>query len=299
MMLKKLDVKLLLALLGVAIIWGTTYLAIRVAVETVPGWYVTAMRQGLATVILLIVLLYKKELKWHGINYMLRQLLLSVLMVVIANGMTTLAEKTIPSGITALINSFSPLLVFVGSVALGYQKPSFKGFIGIVTGLFGIVFLFRNGVSDLWSPEYRTGIIYLLIANTGWAIGTICSKRFHISSKGIFLDLFYQFAFSAIIQFVLALLFSGDPHFGEWSVISLSAIAYLGIFGSVIGYFCYTFALKKVMASEVSMLTYFNTVIALFLGWLILDEKITIDIIIAAFMIIAGVFITNYKKREA
>ncbi|RZL13509.1 MAG: permease [Pedobacter sp.] len=298
-MTKKIDVKLLIALSGVAILWGTTYLGIRVAVETIPGWYVTAMRQALAASVLLVMLLYKGELKWHGGAYLFRQLLLSVLMIVIANGMTTLAEKTIPSGLTALINSISPLLVFVGSVAFGYQKPSLKGFIGIVMGLVGIVFLFRNGVSSLWNPEYRTGIIYLLIAITGWSVGTIYSKQSHKRSEGIFHDLFYQFTFSAVIQYILALLFSGDANVGSWSTESLFATGYLAIFGSILGYFCYNYALKKVSASDVSILTYFNTIIALFLGWLILDEVITKDILIAASLIILGVFITNYNKEGA
>jgi drug/metabolite transporter (DMT)-like permease len=76
------------------------------------------------------------------------------------------------------------------------------------------------------------------------------------------------------------------------------AVGYLAIFGSVVGYFCYHYALKKVTATEVSVLSYFNTVIALFLGWLILDEIVTFDIIIATVLIILGVFITNYRKQK-
>jgi drug/metabolite transporter (DMT)-like permease len=71
----------------------------------------------------------------------------------------------------------------------------------------------------------------------------------------------------------------------------------LGVFGSVVGYVCYSYALKKVTATEVSILSYFNTIIALFLGWLILDEVITIDLLIATALIILGVFITNYRKN--
>ena len=76
------------------------------------------------------------------------------------------------------------------------------------------------------------------------------------------------------------------------------AVVYLAIFGSVIAFFCYHYALKKVSATEVSILSYFNTIIALFLGWLILDEIITFDIVIATILIIAGVFITNYNRQK-
>ncbi|MCZ4223219.1 DMT family transporter [Pedobacter rhodius] len=293
----KIDLKLILALTGVALIWGTTYLGIRVAVESIPAWYVTAIRQTIASLIILIILIKQKELKWIGWSGFKRQILLSMLMVVIANGMTTVAEKTIPSGLTSLINATSPLLVFLGCVFLGIQKPSLKGFIGVFIGFLGIVFIFRDGISDLLEPGYRNGILSLVIAVSGWTIGTIYSKKHSGKPQYIFLNLFYQFIFSAIVQFGLALIFSGKADVGSWKTGSIFAAVYLAIFGSVLGYFCYHYALKKVSASEVSILTYFNTVIAIFLGWLILNEHVDLDLIVATILIIAGVFITNYKKK--
>ncbi len=292
-----IDLKLILALTGVALIWGTTYLGIRVAVSSIPAWYVTAIRQTIASLIILVILMKQKELKWIGWSNLKRQILLSVLMVVIANGMTTVAEKTIPSGLTSLINATNPLLVFLGCVFLGIQKASLKGFIGVFIGFLGIVFIFRDGISDLLEPGYRNGILSLVIAVTGWTIGTIYSKKHSGKPQYIFLNLFYQFVFSAIVQLGLALVFSGKANVSEWKAESIFAAVYLAIFGSVLGYFCYHYALKKVSASEVSILTYFNTVIAIFLGWLILNEHVDLDLIVATVLIIAGVFITNYKKK--
>ena len=297
MMKSKIDLKLVLALTGVALIWGTTYLGIRVAVESIPAWYVTAIRQTIASLIILIILIKQKELKWIGWSSFKRQILLSILMVVIANGMTTVAEKTIPSGLTSLINATSPLLVFLGCVFLGIQKASLKGFIGVFIGFLGIVFIFRDGISDLLDPGYRNGILSLVIAVSGWTIGTIYSKKHSAKPQYIFLNLFYQFVFSAIVQFGLALIFSGKANVNSWKTESVFAAVYLAIFGSVLGYFCYHYALKRVSASEVSILTYFNTVIAIFLGWLILNEHVDLDLIVATVLIIAGVFITNYKKK--
>lgn len=296
-MKSKIDLKLILALTGVALIWGTTYLGIRIAVESIPAWYVTAMRQTIASIIILIILIKQKELKWIGWASFKRQILLSILMVVIANGMTTVAEKTIPSGLTSLINATSPLLVFIGCVFLGIQKPTLKGFIGVFIGFLGIVFIFRDGISDLLETGYRNGILSLIIAVSGWTIGTIYSKKHSGKPQYIFLNLFYQFVFSAIVQFFLALIFSGKADVATWKTESIFATCYLAIFGSVLGYFCYHYALKKVSASEVSILTYFNTVIAIFLGWLILSEEVNIDLVVATVLIIAGVFITNYKKK--
>jgi len=297
-MKSKPDFKLIVALLAVAIVWGTTYLGIRIAVQTIPPWFVTAMRQTIASLILLIVLLRKQELKWNGWPAFRRQMLLSILMIVIANGMTTVAEQSIPSGLTSLLNALSPIIVFIGSVLIGLQKPSLKGFIGVTIGFLGVAFIFRDGLSDLLDPNYKTGIMFLAMAILGWASGTIYTKKYTHKSSNIFLDLFYQFVFSAVVQLVLALLFSEKIQPSTWSVESLSAVVYLGLFGSVIGYFCYNYALKKVTATEVSILSYFNTIIAIFLGWLILDEVITFDLLIATALIVSGVFITNYKKKQ-
>lgn len=297
-MTAKTDFKLIFALVGVAVVWGTTYLGIRVAVETIPAWFVAAIRQGMASLILLVILLSKNELKWKNWPYLRRQLLVSVLMIVVANGMTTVAEETIPSGLTSLINALSPLIVFLGSVLVGLQKATLKGFLGVIIGFLGVAFIFRAGLGDLLDPNYKTGIMFLCFAITGWASGTIYTKKYTLKTDNIFLDLFYQFVFSAIIQLGLAFVFSGDTQVASWSIKSLMAVGYLAIFGSVVGYFCYHYALKKVTATEVSVLSYFNTVIALFLGWLILDEIVTFDIIIATVLIILGVFITNYRKQK-
>jgi drug/metabolite transporter (DMT)-like permease len=297
-MKSKLDFKVAGALVAIAIVWGTTYLGIRIAVHTIPPWFVTAMRQCLASAILLVILLRKNEFKWIGWKSLRRQMLLSLLMVVLANGMTTVAEQSIPSGLTSLLNALSPIVVFIGSVFVGLQKASWKGFLGVAIGFIGVAFIFRDGIGDLLNSHYLNGIICLAIAILSWAAGTIYTKKYTHHSSNIFLDLFYQFIFSAIIQLILAFIFSKEIAPSKWSLESIGAVAYLGIFGSVIGYFCYSYALKKVTATEVTITSYFNTIIALFLGWLILDEIITYDLLIATALIIAGVVITNYKKKE-
>lgn len=293
----KTDFRLIVALLAVAVIWGTTYLGIRVAVETIPPWFVTAMRQTIASLILLMLLLSKKELKWIGWPALGRQLLLSVLMIVIANGMTTVAEQSVPSGLASLLNALSPIVVFLGSVLIGLQKPSLKGFLGVVIGFLGVAFIFRDGFDDLLDPHYKTGILFLGIAILGWASGTIYTKKYAHKSSNIFVDLCYQFIFSALIQWVFAFVFSPEIKPETWTAKSMVAVGYLGVFGSVLGYLAYNYALKKVSATEVSILSYFNTVIALFLGWLVLDEVMTTDLLVATVLIISGVVITNYKKK--
>ncbi len=294
---QKPDLKLLFSLLIVGVVWGTTYLGIRVAVESIPPWFITSIRQGIAAILVLGILLYKKQLSWIGWKNIKFQLIPSLLMIVIANGFTTIAEQTLPSGLTSILCALSPILIFVGGILFGIEKPRLKGLIGVLLGFVGVVFIFRNGLEDILDPNYKTGILFLSIAILSWSAGTVYSKKHIHKSNNIALNLFYQFTISSLIQFVLAFIFSSNTDVNTWSLRSISAVLYLAIFGSVLAFFAYHYALKKVSAVQVSILNYVNTIIAVFLGWLLLDEVITFDFIIATALIILGVFIINYNKK--
>ena len=297
-MKQSLNNKLLFALTAVGIIWGTTFLGIRVAVETIPPWFVTSIRQGLAGLIVMTILLFKKELKWIGWENLKHQLVPSILMIVIANGFTTIAEQTLPSGLASVMSALSPVLIFIGGILFGLQKASLKGFVGVIIGFSGVVFIFKDGLGSFLDENYKHGLIFISLAILAWAAGTIYIKTHAHKPNNIALNLFYQFSMASCIQLVLAFIFSPNPDLSSWSSRSIFAALYLSVFGSVIAFFCYNYALKQVTAVQVSILSYVNTIIAVFLGWLILDEKITVDFIIATMLIILGVFIINYKKKE-
>ncbi len=291
------DFKLTLAILTVAVVWGTTFLSIRVAVETIPAWFVAGIRQFLAAVIMLLILLYRKQFQWIGWKNLGYQLIFSSLMLIMANGLTTVAEETLTSSLTSLISATSPIVVFLGSVAIGLQKFTVRAMLGLFMCFGGILFIFWDGINDLANPDYRFGILLLLFAIAGWASGTIFTKKMNIQSKNISLNLFYQFAFAGIIQIIFALLFSENYNFENWSVKSISAMLYLSLFGSVAAFFAYHYALTKVSPVQVSILAYINTIISIFLSWLILNEEISAKFIIAAMLIILGVFVINYNRE--
>jgi drug/metabolite transporter (DMT)-like permease len=294
---QKPDLKLIFSLVIVGIVWGTTYLGIRVAVESIPPWFITSIRQGIAALIVLGILIYKKQLSWIGWNNLKFQLIPSLLMIVIANGFTTIAEQSLPSGLTSIMSALSPVIIFIGGILFGIEKPNLKGLTGVLLGFLGVVFIFRNGLEDILDPNYKTGMLFLSIAIMSWSAGTVYSKKHTHKSNNIALNLFYQFSISSLIQFVLAFIFSSNTDMNTWSLRSISAVVYLAVFGSVLAFFCYHYALKRVTAVQVSILNYVNTIIAVFLGWLLLDEVITFDFIIATALIILGVFIINYKKK--
>ncbi|MDN3675502.1 EamA family transporter [Flavobacterium branchiarum] len=297
-MKQRIDYKLFFCLATVGIVWGTTFLGIKVAVETIPPWFVTSIRQGFAGLIVLVILLFKKELKWIGWTSFKHQLIPALLMIVIANGFTTIAEQTLPSGLASIMTALSPILIFIGSVLIGLQKASIRGFLGVVIGFSGVVFIFKDGLGAFLDSNYQHGLIFISLAIFGWAFGTLYTKKQAHKSNAIVLNLFYQFAIATVVQLVLAFLFSPNPDLNSWSLRSFFAALYLSVFGSVIAFLSYHYAIKRITAVQISILSYINTIIAVFLGWILLDEVITVDFIIATALIILGVFIINYKKKE-
>lgn len=295
---QKLDFRLVLAMFIVGIVWGTTYLGIAIAVETIPPWYSTAMRNSLAALIVLGMLLYKNKLRWIGRKSFFEQSILSVFMLVFANGFTTIAEQTLPSGLTSIISSVNPVVVFILGLIFQLQKPSYTKIVGVVFGFSGVLFIFKEGLSDVLNPNYKVGVLFLCTAIFSWSIGTIYSKKLNLQSDDLLLNLFYQFSIAALIQWVLSLIVYPHSNIQQWSLKSITAIIYLAVFGSVITLFSFQYALKRVSPIQVSILSYVNTVIAVFLGWFIKDEVVKSDFIVAVLLIIFGVYMINYTKKS-
>lgn len=289
------DAKLIFAILVVAIVWGTTFLGIRIAVESIPAWFVAGIRQLIAAALLLITLAFSGQLEWIGWKNFRIQIILSILMLIVANGMTTVAEEHLSSSLASLISATSPLLVFIGSIFVGLQKFSFRSLLGILLGFSGIVLIFKDGLRDLLNPDYRMGVIFIFIAISGWAAGSVYTKKLNLQHQNITLNLFYQFSFAAVVQIIFGFLFSEHTSVENWTLRSILAMIYLAVFGSIAAYFAFHFALKKISPTQISYLSYVNTIIAIILGWLVLDEKISTAFIFATILIIIGVFITNYK----
>lgn len=295
---KNLDVKLILSMIIVGLVWGTTFLGISIAVETIPPWYSTTIRNFIAASIIFIILLFQKEFKWIGWKSLKQQLILSVLMLVFANGFTTVAEQTLPSGLTSIISAINPVIIFLLSIGFQLQKPTLKGFTGVLLGFSGVVFIFKDGLGDILNPNYKTGVLFLSIAILSWGFGTIYSKKISSQPNNLMLNLFYQFILAAAIQIVISLILYPNSEIETWSIKSIAAVIYLAVFGSVVAMFSYQYALQRVTPIQVSILTYVNTIIAVFLGWYLNHEVVTKDFIIAVILIIIGVFVINYKGKK-
>jgi len=291
-----LKTKLYLALFCVAFFWGTTFLGIRIGIETIPPFLLAGIRNLISGFIIFFYLLFQRKLEPINPRQFLRAFILSIMMIVLANGLTTYSEKYITSGLASLISTLSPFFVLILNLILGNEKLSIKTTLGILLGMFGIFLIYQNSLSDLLNPEYRQGVFAILIAVLMWAIGTIITKKGSENSLTMLMNVSVQMIIAGIILTAIQFILTPTISTESWSLRSVLAMVYLAVFGSVVGYVAYSYLITQMSSTKVSVLSYVNVVVALFLGWLILDETITSRIIIAASLIIGGVFIVNYKK---
>lgn len=290
--------KLYLALFCVAFFWGTTFLGIRIGIETIPPFLLAGIRNLISGFIIFLYLLFQRKLESVNPRQFLRVFILAVMMIVLANGLTTYSEKYITSGLASLISTLSPFFVLILNLILGNEKLSVKTTIGIFLGMFGIFLIYQNSLSDLLNPEYRQGVFAILTAVLMWSIGTIITKKGSNNSLTMLMNVSLQMIVAGIILTLFQFYLTPTISTENWSLRSVVAMIYLAIFGSVVGYVAYSYLITQMSSTKVSVLSYVNVVVALFLGWLILDEIITSRIIIAASLIIGGVFIVNYKKAK-
>ncbi len=285
-----------LAYAAVAIFWGTTFFAIRVGVETFPPFLLAGFRHSIGGILICVYFYFKgyklppkKDLKVFAIN--------GLLMLAFGNGLVTWAEQYVNSGLAALICSLTPIwIIAVNSVSGQKEKINFIIVLGIILCLLGQFLLFKDNVKDFADPNYAIGIVAILIANIAWAIGTVYSKNHKSDTHPLFGAGLQMICGGIILDLV------GTVR-GEWSNLHPSsdaiwALVYLIIFGSIIAYGAYMYVLKKLPATIISTYAYVNTVVAVFLGWLWLDEPLNALVWMAVVFTIAGVYLVNKSFKS-
>jgi drug/metabolite transporter (DMT)-like permease len=291
------SLKLSISLFCVSFFWGTTYLAVRIAIQTIPAIYIVGIRHFIAGLLLLSYLLITKSLVWPSWSRVRHNVITASFLLVLGNGLTAFGEHTVPSGLTALLTTLSPLLVMLISLLSGKEKISSKIIWGVVLGFVGMLLIFYNSLTDLANPEYRIGIFSILIAILCWSLGTVYSKSGSAKSTNILVDLCTQMLFAGTGLLLLGLVTGVPFEVSAWKTNHILAVFYLTFFGSIAGYISYLYALSKMPSTSVAVFTYFNVVVALSLGWLILDEKVTLRLIFATVFILLGVLMANYKRK--
>lgn len=286
------------ALLVICIVWGTTYFSLRIGVETFPPFLFSGIRQVLAGSILLTVLKLAGKLKLRK-KEMLHQLILGTLLIALGNGVIGWSERFIPSGLAALIVSVLPVYIITINSIIDAEKRKPNKYIisGLILGCSGILLIFRDNLKDFINPEYLVGTVVAFLACLSWAIGSVYSKR-RASTGNIMTNAALQMLFGGIVLFIISVFMDDYSEIKNISNQSIRALAYLTIIGSALSYPCYVYALEKLPIGIVSLYAYINPVIALLLGYFLLNETITLITIGALICVLFGIYGINlgYKK---
>jgi drug/metabolite transporter (DMT)-like permease len=283
----------------VYLFWGSTYLAIDIAVHSIPPALMCAIRFFIAGVIMLAVC----AATGRRIVYSPRQIALAsvVGLLLLMGGNLTLsyAELAVSTGLAALIIAVTPLWFLVlDSLLLGDHHISSRGKAGLALGVAGLFILFwpelhndALGHREFWASASLLG------GSFSWALGSVLSKRWQ-SGMDVFSATGWQVTAAGIGNFIVAL-FNRDLAHVTWAVRSLGAVAYLVVCGSWIGYTSYIWLLKHVPTSKVSTYAYVNPVIAVILGWLILHERVDRYILAgSAVVVLSVILVTSAKVKE-
>lgn len=260
-----------LALSAVCLFWGTTYLGIRMALETFPPLVLISARYILSGGILVLFALLRGAPLPRGRE--LRAACFSGLLVLgIGNGALVFAEVAIPSGIAGLIVSMSPFwMVTAEAVLPGGERLHGPTLGAMLVGLFGASLLFTPdaGVHGI-DPGLVYGFLVLQAGMAGWSFGSIYQRRNMGRAHPVFAGGVQQLAAGLILAPFAALI---PEHPIHWSVRGFCAIFYLVIFGSIVGYSAYIYALDRLPVAIASIYPYVNSVVAVALGWLVYRER--------------------------
>jgi drug/metabolite transporter (DMT)-like permease len=283
--------KAIWALALVCFFWGTTWLASKEAVSRVPALQVAGIRQLLGGIIYILFFVARgaalpKGKQWRSI------VVLSLLNFALSNGLSTWGVKYISAGLGAVIGAIFPLWLVVIGMFASKSSVKTKALLGLLVGFAGICVIFYEHLHDFLNAEFRLGIFLSLASTWSWAFGTIYTKK-HAAYFNPYFSLGLQMAISGIFLIGTSSLTNSAMPFTDIPWQSWAAIFYLVIFGSVIAFIAYLYALQKLPTEQVSIYAYINPIVAVLLGWIIFGETLTPFIVVGVLITLSGVYLVN------
>jgi drug/metabolite transporter (DMT)-like permease len=291
--------EVVIAFAAVYVLWGSTYLAIRFGVETIPPFLMAGLRHLTAGTLLYAWMRFRgtprpQPRHWRSAA------LIGGLLLLGGNGLVTWAEQRVPSGLAALIVASVPIWMTVFDGLQRREPPHGVVVVGLAMGLLGIAFLVAPGRFAGGSHVDPLGAAALLTAALLWAIGSLYSRKAALPASTLLATAMEMIAGGLILLFVAGLT-------REWQGFSLAAVSarsmlalgYLIVAGSLLGFSAYIFLLGATTPARVSTYAYVNPLVAVFLGWLLAGEAVTPRTLVAAAIIVAAVaFIIRHGARR-
>jgi drug/metabolite transporter (DMT)-like permease len=288
-------IRLALAFAAIYLVWGSTYLAIRYAVETIPPLVTAGVRHSIAGTILL-------AWAWaRGFRPTLAHwtsgFVLGALFFLIGHGSLHWAEQYVGSGLAALLIATEPMFILVLAWSMGQQKISRLSALGLGLGVLGVAML--TGVELTVKGSSLLGLLAVLVGSLSWSAGVVISPRLKLPE-----DALGRTAIPTLCGAVMLLVAAGltgefrATHWASISSKSLLGLAYLIVFGSVVAFTAYTWLLQRCPPALVATHTYANPVVAVFLGWLLASEPLTLRVVLASVAILGAIVLIRKGERS-
>lgn len=285
----------LLAFAAIYLIWGSTYLGIGFAVQTMPPHIMAGCRFVISGIVLYAFMRWRgvmppKMIHWRS------ALIVGVFLLGLGNGSVAWAETMVPTGLAALFVAITPLwMVLLDWLRPGGVRPRSATFVGVGMGILGMFILVGPGALGLGSPVNLVGIAILMLATFSWAVGSIYSRQAQLPDSPLLLT-----GMEMMLGGVFLLGMS--VALGEWNGFSFARVSaaswlgllYLILIGSFLGFTAYVFLLGVTTPAKLSTYAYVNPVVAVFLGWALIGETITLMTLVASAIILAGVAVITY-----
>lgn len=287
-----------IALATTSILWGTTWVASKVAVSQIPAFQMASIRQFLGGICLVVFFLLYKKLPIPTPKQFVLLLVMSLLMFVGANGLSTWSLKYISTGLSSLIGALYPLcVVLVEMIIFKNKDVTPLTFIGLLLGICGVGIVFYENAFLQHPPGYMLGVLLSVGAMLSWSCGTIIIAR-----NAIKINPYYATGWQMLISsgILLGIAFFTQPIMPLQQIPAKgwAAIAYLVVAGSIVAFAAFVYSMKKLPAALFSLYAYFNPMVAIIVAGLLLNEPLTMNIFWGAVVTLTGVYLVNYSVKR-
>ena len=288
-----------LALGITCIVWGTTWVASKIGVAEIPALQMAYIRQFFGGMCFVCFFIFYKKLPFPSKKEFLWLLIMSLLMFVLANGLSTWSLQYIPTGLSALVGALYPLsVVVIEMVFFKNRNLTILTFIGLLLGISGIGIVFYENAFQHHPDGFIFGVALSVIAMLSWSVGTIIIVR-NKTKLNPYYATGWQMLISAFILFIIAETTQPTIPFKNVSATAWGAITYLVLAGSLVAFIAFIYSMKKLPVAVSSLYAYINPLVAMVTAAIVLHEKLTMYIFWGAIVTLAGVFLVNYSIKRS
>ncbi|HEV8284414.1 MAG TPA: EamA family transporter [Chitinophagaceae bacterium] len=295
--MKKESSRAYIALGLVSFFWGTTYIASRIGAQHMPGLFVSGVRQFSSGLILVSFFLARGYSlpDWKALKKISLQ---GILLLCIANGLLTWSLEYISSGLAAIIAALVPLFITIFTIWLSHcAKITRWMIIGMIVGFAGVLTIFYDYLGQLQNKSFMIGVVLALLSTLSWSFGTVYTSK-QKPSTDILFSVGLQMLIAGVVMLIICGLTGKYANLADTGHASWFALAYLIVFGSLLAYSAYVFAISKLPPAQVSIYAYINPIVAVGLGWLLLQEKMNANMILGTVITLGGVWLVNRESKK-